>query len=371
MDTLQRQRSQLESQVAKLPSAAQTVLQLQENLAVASNLYSGLLTSIQQLQVVKAGAVGDLSVIDLPVQPGTPSGPSRSLIVIAGLIIGLMTGIGAAVVSRAYLQRVEDPASVQSALALPALAVLPFSAEQAKRERAMGNGQRAREPLLAEDEPSDAVVEELRGLRTSLQFLMPNVDRPILCVSGPVSGVGKSFIAANLARLSADAGMRVLVIDADMRRGHLHRYFGLPQSPGLSKFLSSAMDPVELIRSGGPECLNVVTSGLYPPNPAELLLRPAFGSLLDYAAANFDLVIVDAPPIMPVTDGIIVARQASINVVVAKAGEHRLRELEATLAKYRRNGVRPDGFVMNFLRSRAGGYGYYYGYRYESATSRT
>lgn len=366
-DTLNRRRDLLEEQVAKLPTAAQSVLQLQENLEVASNLYTGLLTSIQQLQVVKAGAVGDLSIVDMPVQPDKPSGPPRALILVIGLLLGLMAGAGAAFLRRAFLQRVDDPAAIESRFTVPTLAVLPFSSAQAERERNLGESRQHREPLLAAEDPQDAAVEEIRGLRTSLQFLMPGAQRPILCISGPVSGIGKSFISANLARLSADAGMRVLVIDADMRRGHLHRYFQVPQEPGLSRVLSGGADPKEVIRPVGSDGLFVLSAGIYPPNPAELLLRPAFGKLLDYASSQFDLVVIDAPPVLPVTDGIIVARQASMNVIVAKAGSHTFRELDAAFARYRQNGVTPNGFVMNYLRPRAGGYGYYYGYKYKYA----
>lgn len=366
-DSLQRQRAVLEKQAAKLPAAAQSVLQLQENLEVASNLYSGLLTGIQQLQVVKAGTVGDLNVVDLPIQPDRPSAPSRRLVIVAGLLIGLAGGAGAAFVRRAFLQRVEDPAMLGSSFGLPTLAILPFSDEQAQHEREMVSAHQDRQPLLAAMDPQSPAVEEIRGLRTSLQFLIPNAERAVLCISGPVAGVGKSFISANLARLSADAGMRVLVVDADMRRGHLNRYFDVSQEPGLSKLLSGATDPATIIRPAGADGLYVVTAGVYPPNPAELLLRPAFGAFLDYAAAEFDLVIIDAPPVLPVTDGIIVARQSSINMVVAKAGAHTIRELDAALARYRQNGVHPDGFVMNYMRPRAGGYGYYYGYRYKDS----
>jgi tyrosine-protein kinase Etk/Wzc len=371
-DTLNRARFDLEQQVAKLPAAAQSVLQLQDNLAVASNLYTGLLTSIQQLQVVKAGSVGDLSVVDLPEHPNQPSGPQRALVVVIGLLLGIVSGIGTAFVRRAFLQRIEDPTAIQSRYALPTLAILPFSNKQAAREREMTSSNQDRQPLLAADDPQDAAVEEIRGLRTSLQFLMPGAERPILCISGPVSGVGKSFISANLARLSADAGMRVIVIDADMRRGHLNRYFGLRQDPGLSAVLSGTSEPAAAIRSAGINGLHVVTAGIYPPNPAELLLRPAFGRLLDYAASEFDLVVIDAPPVLPVTDGIIVARQAAMNVIVAKAGAHTFRELDAAYARYTQNGITPNGFVMNYLRPRAGGYtyGYYYGDKYTYRTSR-
>ncbi|HEU4990684.1 MAG TPA: polysaccharide biosynthesis tyrosine autokinase [Gemmatimonadaceae bacterium] len=364
-DTLRRQRAALEQQVAKLPGAAQSVLQLQENLQVASDLYSGLLTSIQQLQVVKAGAVGDLSIVDLPMEPHKTDGPPRALIVLSGLVVGLMLGSGLAFVRRAFLQRVEDPSSLESRFGLPTLAILPYSSEQTQRERDLQSTHQGREPLLAVEAPQDAVVEELRSLRTSLQFLMPTVERPVLCVSGLVSGVGKSFISANLACLAADAGMRVLVVDSDMRRGHLHRYFGLSQDPGLSALLSGVATQNDVIRPGGKDGLFVVTAGVYPPNPAELLLRPAFTGLLDQAAKDFDLVIVDAPPVLPVTDGVIVAQRSAMTIIAVKASTHTIRELQTAVSRYRQNGIRPNGFVMNYLRPRSGGYGYYYGYKYK------
>ncbi|HEX8725571.1 MAG TPA: GNVR domain-containing protein, partial [Gemmatimonadaceae bacterium] len=258
-DTLQQQRAQLEVQVARLPGAAQSVLQLQENLAVASNLYSGLLTSIQQLQVVKAGTVGDLSVVDLPIEPDRPSGPPRLTILIVALLVGLFVGALAAFVRRAFVQRVEDPALIEARFRLPVVAVLPFSVEQSRREKALPD-RRTKEPLLAEENPHDPAVEAMRGLRTSLHFLVPAAERPVVCISGPVSGVGKSFICANLARLAADAGTRVLVLDADMRRGHLHRYFGVPREPGLSALLSGTADAASVIRETGVPNLRVVTA---------------------------------------------------------------------------------------------------------------
>ena len=361
-DTLQRQRALLEAQVARLPGAAQSVLQLQENLAVASNLYTGLLTSIQQLQVVKAGTVGDLSVVDLPIEPDRPSGPPRTTIVVVALVLGLFLGALTAFVRRAFVQRVQDPGLIEARFRLPVVAVLPFSVEQSKREKALPD--RRREPLLAEEKPHDPAVEALRGLRTSLHFLVPAAERPVVCISGPVSGVGKSFICANLARLAADAGTRVLVMDADMRRGHLHRYFGVTREPGLSALLSGTATAAGVIRETSIPNLHVVTAGVYPPNPAELLLRPALAAFLEQAARDFDLVLIDAPPVLPVTDGIIVARQAAMNIIVARAGEHTVRQLDATVARYRQNGVLPDGFVFNCLRARLGGYGYDYRYRY-------
>ena len=361
--SLQQQRAALETQVAQLPLAAQTVLQLEENLKVATGLYTGLLTSIQQLQVVKAGTVGDLNVVDMPVLPYKPSGPRRLLILVVGLLFGLFAGVVTAFVRRAFLQGVEDPGVLEARFSLPVLAVVPFSAEQLKREKALAD-MAHREPLLAAEEPNDIAVEALRSLRTSLQFVLAGNDKRVICISGPVSGVGKSFIAANLARLVADAGQRVLVVDADLRRGHLYRYFRVPSEPGLSQLLSGACEYTQALQTPNSENLQVVAAGTYPPNPAELLLLPAFAAFLERAAREFDLVILDAPPLLPVTDGIIVARQAGVNLLVTRSGQHTQRELEATLARYRQNGIKPDGFVFNFLRPRRSSYGYHYGYHY-------
>ena len=360
--SLQQQRGALEMKVANLPLAAQKVLQLEENLQVASGLYTGLLTTIQQLEVVKAGTIGDLQTVDLPVLPDKPSGPPRLLILVIGLLFGLFAGAVTAFLRRAFLQGIEDPGVLEARFGLPVLAVVPYSAEQVKREKALADTLH-REPLLAAEEPNDIAVEALRSLRTSLQFVLAGNDKRVVCISGPVLGVGKSFIAANLARLVADAGQRVLVVDADLRRGHLYRYFRVPEQPGLSQLLSGAADYEKVLQSYNGENLKVVAAGAYPPNPAELLLLPAFQKFLERAAKEFDLVILDAPPLLPVTDGIIVARQAAVNLLVARTSQHTLRELEATLARYRQSGIKPDGFVFNFLRPRRS-YGYHYGYHY-------
>lgn len=260
----------------------------------------------------------------------------------------------------------DDPDELESKVGFPVYASLPHSdAQDASMREYQRKKSKAIVPLVV-TAPKDLAVEGLRSLRTSLQFALADARNNIVAIGGPRPAVGKSFVSVNLALLIAAAGKRVLLVDGDMRKGHLHTYFGFGRVPGLSDVLSATTTLAAAARETAHENVRFLSTGTLPPNPAELLLNPRFDELLKEASATHDLVLVDTPPVLAVTDGVLIARAAAVNLLVLRSGLHPLREITAATNRLQQNGVRPTGFIFNDVATRVGGYAYgRYGYHYQ------
>ncbi len=245
-------------------------------------------------------------------------------------------------------------------------ATIPHSNKQAEleglaRRKKLGEGNEA---LLALVDKDDLALESLRSLRTSLQFASLDAANNIVSFCGPSPGIGKSFVSANLAAILADGGKRILLIDADMRKGHLHEYFGMKRGGGLSGLISGNIPLDQAIHRTSHEHLDLVPSGIIPPNPSELLMHERFHNVLHELAERYDLVIIDTPPILAVTDAIIIAKLCGLNFIILKSGTHPMPEIQQAVKRYSQNNIRPNGFIFNDVPLQHRGYGYRYSYNY-------
>jgi tyrosine-protein kinase Etk/Wzc len=222
--------------------------------------------------------------------------------------------------------------------------------------------------VLAAREPEDPAVESIRSLRTSLQFALLDAPTRVVAIVGPAPGVGKSFVACNLAHVVGEGGKRVLVIDADLRRGHLHASLGGERSPGLSEVLAGEAPWAEVVRKSVVPGVDFLAGGQRPPNPSVLFERERLGRLIAAVGAAYDLVLIDTPPILAVTDAALVAAHASVTLCVLRSGRHPMREIEEALRRFANGGVQVDGFVVNavdFSRGFGANGRYHYQYSYQ------
>ena len=231
-----------------------------------------------------------------------------------------------------------------------------------------------RSQLLALAHPDDDAMESLRSLRTTLHFALLGAQKGSVLITGPAPGVGKSFITKNLAAVLAQAGKRVIVVDADLRKGHMHRMFGVSsEHDGLSNLLARDSTYEKAVHATEVPGLSFVPRGRIPPNPSELLMHPNFAAFLERASAEYDLVLVDTPPLLAVTDAAIVGRLAGTALIVTRFGVNPAREIDVTVRRFAQNGIEVKGAIFNCLEKRAsaygrygyGGYGYYQ-YEYQS-----
>lgn len=343
-----------ERQVRRLPLQQQEVVRLMRDVQVNTELYTGLLNNSQQLKVVKAGQVGNVRVLDYAVPIYDPIRPKKKVIQTAGILAGLMLGVGLALLRRLLQSGVDDPKVIEDALSLPVYASIPHSPMQAKLRRKAGR----KEPgthLLTSVAPEDLAVEGFRSLRTTLHFSMMDATNKVLLMVGPSPGIGKSFVSANFAATLAMAGHRVLLVDADLRKGKMHQIFGMERGVGLSDVLTGKGKFSEASRATEVKGLSFVSTGLLPPNPSELLMHENFPKLLKALEPHFDYVVIDSAPVLAVTDAVILGKLAGTTLMVLKHGRHPLGEIEACQKRLAQSDVALKGAIFNDVVNRQGG----------------
>ncbi|MBX3655498.1 MAG: polysaccharide biosynthesis tyrosine autokinase [Ramlibacter sp.] len=356
----------LTGKVKTLPNLEQELLRLTRDVKVNNELYTNLLNSAQQLRLVKEGKVGNVRVVDPAVTPEEPVQPKKRLVLAVGLLVGLMAGLGLALLRNSLRPGVRDAADIESVAGLPVFATVPHSAAQAALYKTI----KARKPgshVLAISQPDDPSIESLRSLRTALQFAMLDAPNRIVLFSGPTPSLGKSFTSTNFAAVMGMGGKRVLLIDADLRKGHIHQYFGLERGPGLSELVAGSVGLDDAVHRNVSPQVDFISTGALAPNAGELLLSPAMTRLLQQLAPQYDLVLIDTPPVLAVSDAQVLAPMAGTVFLVARAELTTLGELQESVKRLAQTGVQVKGVLFNDLDTSKARhrYGYKYSrYRY-------
>jgi tyrosine-protein kinase Etk/Wzc len=358
---------QLNKQVQDLPTTQQELLRLIRDVEVNTALYTSLLDTAQELRVVKAGTIGNVRVIDYAVKPAYPVRPSKSRIMLISLLLGGVAGVAAAFAKKALKAGVEDPDLIERQVNVPVYATVSHSKRQDRiyKELKSKNAKRA---ILAVDSPNDPSIESLRNLRTALHFGMMDVKNNCIMIAGPSPEVGKSFVSVNLAAVLTGNDKKVLLIDGDLRRGHLHDYLGVQRKNGLSEFISGEISIGQALHQTPIRGLTLIPTGVIPPNPAELLLHKRFSNCLSVLTPRYDHIIIDSPPILAVTDATIIGQMVGGTLMVLKAGEHPMREIELAVKRLKQAEVNLRGILFNDVdvqsqRYGAGKYSYQYTYK--------
>ena len=368
-EKLRAERAAMELKMRGLPAQMLDSVRLKRDSKVASELYFLILNKAQELKVVKSGTIGNVRILDTALKPYEPVSPKKLPVLALSLLLGLAGGIGAAFARKALHQGVEDPAEIEGETGLSVYASVPYSSKEADLTR-QRNRPGAGPSILAAHDPGDLAVESLRSLRTALQFALVDAPNNVVTVSSPSPGVGKTFLCVNLGHVLATAGKRVLLIDGDLRRGRLHRYIGGQRTPGVSEIISGQIAAPDAVRKTPHENLTFIATGKLPPNPAELVGSPRFKAFLADMSARYDLILIDAPPILAVTDGALIGRHAGVNLIALRAGQHPMREIVLAIKHFSDAGVRIHGTVLNAVNLSAGRFSRAYQYHYQYAYRR-
>ncbi len=358
----QREKASLQGRITQLPDAQQGLFRLTRDVEVTNRTYANLLDQAQQLDIARASAVGYARVIDpAEVNVANPASPKRLPIVAGGTLLGALLMVSFVLLRQLLRRGVEDPADIEL-LGLPVYASIPFSEKGRAITLHTGRSRVGRQRLLALNAPTDLAMEALRSLRTSLHFARFKTKNNVLMIAAPSPGVGKTFVCANLAVTIAQAGQSVLLIDADMRRGTLHHAVGTRSENGLSELISGQI-PLETAvrRVAGAENLSFISRGDVPPNPSELLMHPNFAELVEQVAPEYDIVIIDTPPVLAVTDATVIGHHAGTCLMVVRFGLNQQREIALAKQRLEQNGVEVKGAIFNGVHKRsAGRYAYSY-----------
>ncbi|EMH4706233.1 polysaccharide biosynthesis tyrosine autokinase [Klebsiella pneumoniae] len=367
--TLQQEKTKLNKRVSGMPSTQQEVLRLSRDVESGRAVYLQLLNRQQELSIAKSSAIGNVRIVDDSITDPKPIKPKKILICIIGFILGLFFSV-ALIMLRFLLRRgIESPEQLEE-MGINVYASIPVSERLLKASDKRKRKNNESDKLLAVENPTDLAVEAIRSLRTSLHFAMLEAKNNVLMISGASPNAGKTFVSTNLAATISLANKSVLFIDADLREGYVHKMLGNEGKSGLSDILSGQANVEETIISVPDGQFDYIGRGQVPPNPAELLMHPRFEKLLAWASAKYDLVIIDTPPILAVTDAAIIGRYAGTTLLVARFESNTVKEIEVSITRFEQSGVNVKGCILNGVVKKASsyyGYGYnYYGYNYSN-----
>lgn len=353
---IQRMASEIKlntEKIKNLPFLEEDLLRLNRDMKVNTELYAALLNSAQQLRLMKAGKVSNVRLVDAPMLPAEPVRPSRVKYIGVSLLLGLFTGVATIFFKKIFHNGIENPQRIEQMLgARVVYATIPHSNAQTKLLKRVPEPSLAL-PILANIDPEDIVVESLRCFRTTLLFSMPEYKNNIVLISSPTRNLGKSFVMVNFAAVLAASGKRVLLVDADFREGHLHHYFEVNRSNGLSESIANTALLKQVIHKDIQPNLDFLSTGNLPPNPSEYLLHPNFSAVLQFLSAQYDIVLIDPPPVLLVSDVLTIASHAGAVFILTRAGVTTESEINETIKRLNHAGISPQGILFNDLKLRS------------------
>jgi capsular exopolysaccharide synthesis family protein len=355
---IQQTQDETDQEQARLESAnsARAIQQYQANIAALQQKLATYQSTYASLLPAVEGGVNYISVVEPATMPTVPISPQVGMTVMLASAIGLILAVGGAFLIEYLDDTIKTSDDVTRTAGLPTLARI-----------ARIDGEAYPEKLIALHHPLSPTVEAYRLLRANLQF--SSVDKPLhtLMVNSPGPGEGKSVTLANLAVVMAQSGLRVVAVDADLRRPALHKVFGLPNSHGLSDAILRANPPVgEHLQATEVENLWVLASGPLPPNPADLLGSERMTAVIEELEAQADMVLLDSPPVLVVADALILSDRVDGVLLVNDAGRTRRSEARQGVEEFRRVRANLLGVVLNRLSRRRGGYYHNHYHYYQS-----
>lgn len=363
---LLKERDKLNARIGNMPKTQQEILSLTRDVQSGQEVYMLLLNKQQELSINKASTVGNVRIIDTAMAETKPVAPKKAIIIYISLIIGVLSSITFCFLKKILHNGIESSEDIES-LGLNVYASIPNSKwlrdKNLKLTKKKHKNVRSVN-LLAKNNPTDLSVEAIRSLRTSLHFAMMQATNNILLISGATPEAGKTFVSSNLAAVIAQSDKKVLLIDADLRKGQMHYVVNCKEKIGLSDILSGSNSIDDVVKTTEIENLDFISRGQIPPNPSELLMNANFKKLMDWATERYDLIIIDTPPILAVSDACIAARYAGTIMLVARFQKNTLKEIEVAAKRFEQNKLNISGVIFNGVEKRTANYYEYGAYNY-------
>ncbi len=370
ISVLRGESAALSQRISQLPDTERQIVQIARDVKVNNDLYVGLLNNIEQLQLLRAGRMANVRILDFAVIPDHPMRFRRAILALAVTAFAALLATCSAWMRHKFLGGISDSHEIQRETDLKVTSIVPFSrAPRSGLLRRMLTNRNAR--ILALADPTDPAIESLRSFRTALQFSMADARNNIVMFTGPSPAIGKSFVSSNVAALMATAGKRVLLVDCDLRRSTLSEAFGTHAGKGLSDIIVGAVSIEQSVTKVGHTSLEFLSSGMPRQNAGDLLTHPNVRELFKKLSEIYDVVILDTAPVLPVPDSEILAPLAKGNIfMVARAGVTRIAELEECARRLKMVDGNVSGVILNGIDPRAGQFRYgvkYSTYRYGRA----
>ncbi|WP_201628755.1 polysaccharide biosynthesis tyrosine autokinase [Psychrobacter maritimus] len=383
---LNDRKNEIDDTIAGLPEIQREFLQLSADSTINREIYLTLLKNYEQLKIVKAGQIGFARIIDLPISTYRAIAPKKLQIIILATLLGAMLGTMLVLLKNMLRNVVKDPERIEAKTGVPVVATIPRSPLLTRLRR----NKKAPNRLLAYVDNNSLSYEAIKSLRTNLMFGMPVQGRAgqrakVILITGESPGVGKSFISSNLTEVFAQLDKKVLIIDADMRLGELHKTFSMSQDNGLADYLSQdtthlsrdnsevskivatqdANSLASFIHPTGIDNIDFMPRGQHPRNPASLLANGSFDHLMTELNLHYDYIIIDSPPILAASDAMILAQHADKVLMVTRYDDSIEGQLVYAVNQMNKANIQVDGIILNDVQQGImSKYSYHYSYAY-------
>lgn len=378
LSTLSERRSQVKEDISRLPEMQREFLQLSQDMEINREIYLTMLKNYEQLKIARAGEIGYVRVIDMPINTYQTIAPKKRLIWIISSLIGIVLGLLLVLLKSLLRNTVKDPERLEEKTGVPVIATIPRSKTTINLMKNNKNSRR----LLAMVDHDGLSYEGIKSLRTSLMFAMSPISKisttldnynnkdskkgKIIVIAGEAPNIGKSFVSSNLAETFSQLNKKVLIIDADMRRGELHKIFTINQNDGLGDYLTDMSVNLEnFIHPTSFEFIDFMPRGKHPNNPASLLSTEKFSNLLLQLVSIYDFIIIDTPPVLAVSDAMIIAQYADKVLMVTRYNYSIEGQITYAIKQMNKANITVDGIVLNdMVQSITSKYSYHYSYSY-------
>ncbi|MGO3888099.1 polysaccharide biosynthesis tyrosine autokinase [Psychrobacter sp. AOP29-E1-7] len=370
---LNARKNEIDDTIAGLPEIQREFLQLSADTTINREIYLTLLKNYEQLKIVKAGQIGFARIIDLPISTYKAIAPKKLQIMILAMLLGAMLGTMLVLLKNMLRDVVKDPERLEAKTGIPVIATIPRSPLLTR----LGKNKNASNRLLAYVDNNSLSYEAVKSLRTSLMFGMPKEGKAgqrarVILITGESPSVGKSFISANLTEVFAQLNKKLLVIDADMRMGELHKMFNMDKNNGLAECLLQRSDATQtssnlssFIHPTTIDNIDFMPRGQHPRNPASLLANGSFNHLMAELNLHYDYIVIDSPPVLAASDAMILAQHADKVLMVTRYDDSIEGQLVYAVNQMNKANIKVDGIILNDVQQGImSKYSYHYSYAY-------
>ncbi|WP_298973364.1 polysaccharide biosynthesis tyrosine autokinase [uncultured Psychrobacter sp.] len=363
---LNARKQKIDNTIAGLPEVQREFLKLSQDTEINREIYLNLLKNYQQLQIAKAGQTGFARIIDLPINTFDAIAPKKLLIMILALLLGGMLGSMLVLVKSMLRNVVKDPERLEAKTGVPVIATIPRSPLLTRLRKKSKSPNR----LLAHADNDSLSYEAIKSLRTNLMFGMPVVGKvgeraKVVLITGESPGVGKSFVSANLTEVFSQLDKKVLIIDADMRLGELHRMFDMTPDNGLGDYLAQHIELATVIHPASIDNIDFMPRGQHPKNPSSLLSGDKFEQMMTELNEHYDYIVIDSPPILAASDAMVMSHYADRVLMVTRYDQSVEGQVAYAIKQMHKAGIQVDGIILNDVQQGLmSKYSYHYSYAY-------
>ncbi len=346
---LQNRKKQALSKISRLPKTQQELLRLEQEFKITNTAYINLLNDIQQLKIAEASSSSErIYILDSAAAHHKHVKPKKRLLLALGVIFGAILGMIYLFIFKAFHQKIGSADKLEASLSIPIFASIPFPYKVNLKGEVNSINTKQRSLLVLKNKTSPA-IEKLRKLRSNLLFALPDAKNNRVMITAPCPHVGRFFVTSNLATVMAEGGQRVLLIDADIQKGYLHKLFKKKLVPGLSDLITEKASFNEVIHSRevGNGTLDIISRGMTLPNPSQILMHSNFEIILDQLSSEYDLILIDSPSIHSGSEAGIIGKHSGMVFMVVQTSRHSLKELNRAVKDLLLAGIKTKGLIFN------------------------